>query len=100
MRVLCCLDGTNVEQVSKATEMLLATQSLTLRMLYVINTGPRKGFEHTRERFLRPVGPQRPREDQIQQAEHAAAHDILKKGCAIFPMRKYLSVRGDQSAKL
>lgn len=29
MRVLCCLDGTNGEQVSKATEMLSATQPLT-----------------------------------------------------------------------
>ena len=39
MRVLCCLDGTNGEQVSKATEMLSATQSLTFRLLYVIYTG-------------------------------------------------------------
>src|SRR5271166_3545677 len=72
MRVLCCLDGTNVEQVSKATEMLLATQSLTFRILYVIDTGPRKAIEHTRERFLRPPGPP---EYEMQQAEQAAAQD-------------------------
>ena len=48
MRVLWCLDGTNVEAVSKATEMLLAPQSLTLGMIHVIDTGPRKDIEHTR----------------------------------------------------
>jgi hypothetical protein len=58
MRVLCCLDGTNGKQVSKATEML-AAQSLVLGALYVIDTGPRKDIEQTRERFLRLPG--RPR---------------------------------------
>ena len=80
MRVLCCLDGTNVEQVSKATEMLLATQSLTLGIFYVIDTGPRKDIEHTRERFLRPPGPPGSREYEMQQAEQAAAQDILNEG--------------------
>jgi hypothetical protein len=36
MRVWCCLDGTNGEQVSKATEVLAATQSLILGALYVV----------------------------------------------------------------
>ena len=75
MRVLCCLDGTNVEQVSKATEMLLAPSVTYLGQLYVIDTGPRKDIEHTRERFLRPPGPPGPREHEMQQAEHAAAED-------------------------
>ena len=70
MRVLCCLDGTNVEQVSKSTEMLLATQSLTLGILYVIDTGPRKDIEHTRERFLRPPGPPRSREYETVSYTH------------------------------
>src|SRR5260370_17772880 len=85
MRVLGCLDGTNVEQVSKATEMLLATQSLTLGILYVIDTGPRKDIEHTRERFLRPPGPPGSREYEMQQAEQAAAQDILNEGLRYLP---------------
>ena len=80
MRVLCCLDGTNGEQVSKATEMLSATQPLTLGVLYVIDTGPRKDIEHTRERFLRRPGPPRSREDEMEQAELAAAQDVLSEG--------------------
>ena len=34
MRVLCCLDGTNVGQVSKAIEMLSVTEPPTLGILY------------------------------------------------------------------
>ena len=85
MRVLCCLDGTNVEQVSKATEMLSATQPLTLGILYVIDTGPRKDIEHTRECFLRRPGPPRSREDEMEQAELAAAQDVLDEGLRYIP---------------
>jgi nucleotide-binding universal stress UspA family protein len=85
MRVLCCLDGTNGEQVSKATEVLSATQPLTLGILYVIDTGPRKDIEHTRERFLRRPGPPRSREDEMEQAELAAAQDVLDEGLRYIP---------------
>ncbi len=94
MRVLCCLDGTNVEQVSKATEMLLATQSLTLGILYVIDTGPRKDIEHTRERFLRPPGPPGSRQYEMQQAEQAAAQDILNEGLRYLPNAETLQRQG------
>jgi nucleotide-binding universal stress UspA family protein len=85
MRILCCLDGTNGEQVSKATEMLSATQPLALGILYVIDTGPRKDIEHTRERFLRRPGPPRSREDEMEQAELAAAQDVLNEGLRNIP---------------
>ena len=85
MRILCCLDGTNGEKVSRATEMLSATQPLTLGILYVIDTGPRKDIEHTRERFLRPPGAPRSREDEMEQAELAAAQDVLSEGLRYLP---------------
>ena len=85
MRVLVCLDGTNGEQVSKATEMLSANEPLTLGILYVIDTGPRKDIEHTRERFLRRPGPPRSREDEMEQAELAAAQDVLNEGLRYLP---------------
>ena len=85
MRILCCLDGTNGEQASRATEMLSATQPLTLGILYVIDTGPRKDIEHTRERFLRRPGPPRSREDEMEQAELAAAQDVLDEGLRYIP---------------
>ena len=85
MRVLVCLDGTNVEQVSKATEMLSATQSLNFGMLYVIDTAPRKEIEHTRERFLRRPGPPRSRENEMEMAELAGAQDVLNEGLHYLP---------------
>jgi hypothetical protein len=100
MRVLCCLDGTNGDKVSKATEMLSATQPLALGILYVIDTGPRKDIEQTRERFFRRPGAPRSREDEMEQAELASAQDVLTKDCARFPTRKRSGVRGDLNAKL
>jgi nucleotide-binding universal stress UspA family protein len=85
MRILCCLDGTNGEQVSKAAEMLSATQSLAFGILYVIDTGPRKDIEHTRERFLRRPGSPRSRGDEMEQAELAAAQDVLNEGLRYIP---------------
>ena len=41
MRILCCLDGTNARQVSKATEMLSAAEASTFGILFVTDTGPR-----------------------------------------------------------
>jgi nucleotide-binding universal stress UspA family protein len=94
MRVLCCLDGTNVEQVSKATEMLFAVQPFTVGMLYVIDTSPRKDIEYTRERFLRRAGPPAPREHEMQQAEHAAAEDILNEALRYLPNAEALERQG------
>lgn len=94
MRVLCCLDGTNVEQISKATAMLSESQSFTLSILYVIDTRPRKDIEHTRERFLRPSEPPRSREDQMQEADEASAQDILNEGLGYFPSAEKIQRQG------
>ena len=94
MRVLCCLDGTNVAQVSKTTEMLSETQPLNLGILYVTDTGPRRGIEHIRERFLRTPGPPTPREQEMEQAEHGAAEDILSEGLHYLPNAETLQREG------
>src|SRR5260221_863389 len=84
MRVLCCLDGTNVEQVSRATQMLATSRPPTLAILYVTDTGPRHDIEHLRERFLRPPAPPPPREEEIRQAGKTPAQANLNEG------RRYL----------
>ena len=94
MRVLCCLDGTNFGQVSKATKMLSANQPIALGLLYVTDTGPRRDIEHTRERFLRRPAPPGPREQEMQQAEHAAAEDILSEGLRHLPNAETLQRQG------
>jgi hypothetical protein len=80
MRVLCCLDGTNVGQVSKAAEMLSALEPPTFGLLFVTDTGPRHDIEHLRERFHRHPGPPPPREEEMRQAERLSAQDILDEG--------------------
>jgi nucleotide-binding universal stress UspA family protein len=85
MRVLCCLDGTNVGQVSKATEMVATAESPTFGILFVTDTGPRHDIGHVRERFLRRPGPPPPREEEMRQAEKSSAQDILNEGLSHFP---------------
>ncbi|MBV8588155.1 MAG: universal stress protein [Verrucomicrobia bacterium] len=87
MRVLCCLDGTNVREVSKATEMLSTAQSTTLALLFITDTGPRHEIEHMRERFHRHPGPPPPREEEMRQAEKVSAEDILDEGRRDIPSR-------------
>lgn len=85
MRILCCLDGTNIAQISKATEMLSAAWPCTFGILFVTDTGPRHEMEHVRERFLRHPGPPPPREEEMRQAERSSAQDILNEGLSHLP---------------
>src|SRR6266478_2246407 len=94
MRVLCCLDGTNIDQVSKATEMFSKSQPLTIGLIYVTDTGPRRDIEHLRERFLRPPGPPPPREEEMRQAEKSSAQDILNEGLRRFPSAEAIQRQG------
>jgi nucleotide-binding universal stress UspA family protein len=94
MRALCCLDGTNVEQVSQATEMLSTTQPKTLGLLHVIDMRPRKDIEHTRERFLRRPGTPPLREHEMEEAEKMSARDILDEGTRCFPGAEALLRQG------
>ena len=80
MRVLCCLDGTNIEQLRVAVSTMLRSDALTLGAIYVIDSGPHAEIERQRERFLRPPRPPMPRREQMRQADEASAQDILAEG--------------------
>ena len=80
MRVLCCLDGTNAEQIAKAAEMLSTIQPLTLSILYVIDIGPRSEMDHLRERFFRSSTQRLPHEQEMLESEKSSARDILNAG--------------------
>ncbi|MGA8658650.1 MAG: universal stress protein [Chthoniobacterales bacterium] len=94
MRVLCCLDGTNVGQVSKATAMLSVAEPPTFGILFVTDTGPRHDIGHVRERFLRHPGPPPPRAEEMRQAEKSSAQDILNEGLSQFPGAETLEREG------
>jgi nucleotide-binding universal stress UspA family protein len=105
VRVLCCLDGTNAEQIAMALNMFTAVQPLAVGMLHVTDTRPRVDMDLIRERFWRhplhphhpapappahphhpPTPPEHlprpsPREEEMDEAEKASAEEILKEGC-------------------
>jgi nucleotide-binding universal stress UspA family protein len=107
VRVLCCLDGTNAEQIGRALEMFSATQPLTVGMLHVIDIGPRRDIDLIRERFLRPPmhpphpppSPMHPphhipREEEMSEAERASAQEILTEGRGYFASAETLEKEG------
>ena len=85
MKVLCCLDGTNSEQISMAVKNMLPANQLTLGLIYVIDSGPHGELERQRERFLRPAALNPRRSQQMQSAETSAAQDILQEGARYLP---------------
>ena len=93
MRVLFCLDGTNVEQVSQAKAML-SESAQTVGILYVIDSGPREDIGRVRERFLRRPGSSPPREEEMLQTERATAKDILDEGRRLLPEAEVLERKG------
>jgi nucleotide-binding universal stress UspA family protein len=94
MRVLCCLDGTNIEQISKAVSAMLQPDARTIGLLYVIDSGPHGEMERQRERFLRPPHPPMARREQMRQAEEASAQDILEDGTRYLPGAEQLQREG------
>lgn len=85
MRVLCCLDGSNIEQITKAVTTTLKAEDLTIGLIYVIDEGPHGDMERQRERFFRSPELKPERKEQIQQAEDATAQDILGEGSRYLP---------------
>lgn len=79
MRVLCCLDGTNAEPISRATG-LFSPDGRTVGLIYVVDKGPRHDIEHARERHFRPPAPPPVREHQMLEVEQASAQEIIDEG--------------------
>lgn len=94
MRVLCCLDGTNIELISKALSTLVSIEERTVGLLYVTDTGPHHEIERKREWLLRPRHSSGPLQEKIQQAEVGAAQDILDEGLRYLPHSETLSREG------
>ena len=91
MRVLVCLDGTNIEHISRALSMFKPSDERIIGLLYVTDTGPHHEIERKRERLLRPRHPSGPLQEKIQYAEVSAAQDILEEGLRYLPLAETLS---------
>jgi len=93
MRILCCLDGTNTRQVSHAAQMFSSAEPLTIALLTVIDAGPRRDMDRTRERFWRPLR-HGPLTDEMQDAERAVSEEILKTALGDLPQAETLLRQG------
>ena len=85
MKVLCCLDGTNLETMRNALSSVLRPDNLAIGLIYVTNTGPHGDIERQRERFLRPPDLPPARREQMRQAEASSAQEILAEGARALP---------------
>jgi nucleotide-binding universal stress UspA family protein len=94
MRVLCCLDGTNIEHISRALSTLVSVDERAIGLLYVTDTGPHHEMERKREWLLRSRHPSGPLQEKIQQAELGAAQEILQEGLRYLPKAEMLSHEG------
>ena len=94
MRILCCLDGTNTKQVSHAAQMFSTAEPLTIALLTVIDAGPRRDMDRTRERFWRPPLRHGPLTDEMQDAERAVSEEVLKAALGDLPQAETLLRQG------
>ncbi len=94
MRVLCCLDGTNLEQVSDAIVTLVPAEMLTLSFLYVIDTRPHQEMERRTGPLLRRARSDAPRIERMNQADEGAAQEILEEARGVHPNAETLYRRG------
>ena len=94
MRVVCCLDGTNLELVSKAIVTLIPTEILTLGFLYVIDTRPHQEMERRTGPLLRRARPDAPRFERMHQADEGAAEEILEEAHSVYPHAEMAYRRG------
>src|ERR1039458_4517421 len=97
MRILGCLDGTNTGKVSHAAQMFSTAEPLTIALLTVIDAGPRRDMDRTRERFWRPPLRHEPITEEMQAAERAVSEDILQAGLGHLPQAERLFRQGRQS---
>jgi len=94
MRVLCCLDGNNIEQLSNALSSLVKADERTIRLLYVTDSGPHEEMGRKREGLLRARRPSGPLSERMRQAEGVAAQDILQEGKHYFPAAETIHREG------
>ncbi len=94
MRILCCLDGSNSEQISKALSALVGSDEQTVALLYVIDSSPHREMERKREGLMRPRRPSGPLDERMRQAETAATQEILSEGLGYVPGAETLRREG------
>ena len=100
MQVLCCLDGTNIEHITRALSTLVTAEERTIGLLYVTDLGPHQEIERKREGLLRPRHLSGPLYEKMGQAEVTSALDILQEGLRYLPGAQTLSREGNPEREI
>ncbi len=100
MRVLCCLDGTNIEHITRALSTLVTAEERIIGLLYVTDLGPHHEIERKREGLLRPRHLSGPLYEKMRQAEVASAQDILQEGLRYLPGAQTHSREGNPEREI
>jgi len=100
MRVLCCLDGTNIEHITRALSTLVTAEERTIGLLYVTDLGPHHEIERKREGLLRPRHLSGPLYEKMRQAEITSSQDILREGLHYLPGAQTLSREGNPEREI
>jgi nucleotide-binding universal stress UspA family protein len=74
--------------------MFSTAEPLTIALLTVIDAGPRRDMDRTRERFWRPPLRHEPITEEMQAAERAVSEDILKTAVGDLPQAETLLRQG------
>lgn len=94
MRVLCCLDGANIEALTTALSLLVSAGERMTGLLYVTDSGPQEEMARKREGLLRPRHHSGPLGERVKQAEESAAQEILQEGLRSLPGAELLHREG------
>ena len=74
--------------------MFSTAEPLTIALLTVIDAGPRRDMDRTRERFWRPPLRHGPLTDEMQDAERAVSEEVLKAALGDLPQAETLLRQG------
>lgn len=94
MRILCCLDGTNINVLHNTLSQFNLPTDTTIALLYITDTGPHNEMERKRETHLRPSVMSGRLQERMKQAETETAGDILREGQAQLPNAQELQRQG------
>jgi nucleotide-binding universal stress UspA family protein len=100
MRILCCLDGTNSEQISKVLATMVDGTKQAVGLLYVVDSSPHREMERKREGLMRPRRPGGSLDERMRQAEMAAIQEILSEGLHYIPGAEMLQRTGNPEREI